>query len=76
MMYDDFVFGDRQMEMHVQEEHKQADIRRLAREARPDRKDWLSGRWALVLYRLGNVLERFGLWLQQSDQPTDPLAAG
>jgi len=76
MTYDDFVFGDRMMERHVQEEHKQAGIRRMAREARPDRKDWLSGRWALVLYRLGNVLERFGLWLQQSAQPTDSLAAG
>ena len=76
MTYDDFVFGDRQMEMRVQEEHRQADIRRMAREARPDRKDWLSQRRTLVLYRLGNVLERFGLWLQQSAQPTDSVVAG
>ena len=76
MTYDDFVFGDRQMEMRVQEEHRQAGIRRMAREARPDRKDWLSERWTLVLYRLGNVLERFGLWLQQSSQPTDSVVAG
>ena len=76
MTYDDFVFGDRLMDMRVQEEHRQADIRRMAREARPDRKSWLSQRWTLVLYRLGNVLERFGLWLQQSAQPTDSVVAG
>ena len=76
MTYDDFVFGDREMERRVQEEHRKADIRRMAREARPDRKGWLSQRWTLVLYRLGNVLERFGLWLQQSAQPTDSVVAG
>ena len=76
MTYDDFVFGDRMMERQVQEEHRQAGIRRMAREARPDRKGWLSQRWTLVLYRLGNVLERFGLWLQQSAQPTDSIVAG
>jgi len=76
MTYDDFVFGDRMMERRVQEEHRQAGVRRLAREARPDRTDWLSRHWALALYRLGNVLERFGLWLQQSAQPTDSIVAG
>ena len=76
MTYDGFVFGDRMMERHVREEHRQAGIRRMAREARQSRKNRPSQRWTLALYRLGNVLERFGLWLQQSDQPTDSVVAG
>jgi hypothetical protein len=76
MTYDDFIFGDRLMEMRVQEEHQQAGARRMAREALGDRKNWISQRWTLVLWRLGNVLERFGHWLQQSAQPTDSLVAG
>ena len=73
MTYDDFVFGDRLMDMRVREEHQRAGIRRMARDARRDRP---SGRWTLGLNRLGNVLERLGLWLQQSAQPTDSVAAG
>ena len=73
MTYDDFVFGDRLMDMRVQEEHRRAGIRRMAREAR---RDGRAGRWALGLNRLGNVLERLGSWLQHSTEPTDSVAAG
>ena len=76
MRYDHFMFGDRLMDMHVREEHWKASIRRMAREARPDRKERLSERWALGLYRLGNVLEKFGLWLQRDTEPHDSVVAG
>ena len=76
MTYDDCVFGDRLMEMGVQEEHRRAGIRRMAREARADRRNCFTQRWTLALYRLGNVLERLSLWLQRDAEPPGPVVAG
>ena len=73
MTYDDFVFGDRLMEMRVQEEHRQAGIRRMARAAQ---RDGPAGRRTLGLNQLGNVLERLGLWLQRDAEPSDSVVAG
>ncbi|NIV32316.1 MAG: hypothetical protein GWN58_23595 [Anaerolineae bacterium] len=73
MTYDDFVFGDRLMDMRVQEEHRRAGVRRMAREAR---RDGPAGRWTLGLNRLGNVLERLAVWLQRDAEPPDSVVAG
>ena len=72
MTYDDFVFGDRLMDMRVQEEHRRAGVRRMAREVL---RDQLPQRWTIAI-RLGNLLERFGLWLQHDAEPTDSVVAG
>jgi hypothetical protein len=64
MKYDGFVFGKRWMDTQVAEEHRLADARRLAREARGKPRGWLSERRNQVLCRLGVWLEQLGQRLQ------------
>jgi len=69
MSYDDFIFGDRLMEQRVKEEHRQAEVRRLQREAMAGRQGWLSQQRGWVLCQVGRWLESLGQRLQQYGLP-------
>jgi hypothetical protein len=65
MKYDGLVFGEKWAETRVQEEHRLADARRLAREARGDRPSGLVEARSMVLCHLGTVLEQLGQKMQE-----------
>ena len=76
----DFDFSERLMYQRVEEELRQAERRRLAREAGATGQGWLQERRSMVLDRLGSLLVSMGQRLKQASQaqlmPTQEHADG
>jgi hypothetical protein len=56
MLYQDPYMAEEVMEMQVKDRLHQAEVRRLLRQIRGDRRAWLRRHVARLLYELGNLL--------------------
>jgi hypothetical protein len=76
----DFDFTERLMYQRVEEELRQAELRRLAREAGAADQGWLRERTSRVLDQLGSLFVSTGQRLRQAGQaqpiPTQEPADG
>lgn len=72
----DFYLNERMMEHRVAEEHRQAELRRLKKEARADRMNWLAQRRYRIVSWLGCCLVSSGQRLLQSISQTAPGGEG
>lgn len=61
----DFYLNERMMAQRVEEEHRQAEARRLAREAQAGRAGWLSQQRCRALCQLGQFFVSLGQRLLQ-----------
>jgi hypothetical protein len=75
MSYTDYQFGERLMDLRVQEEQRQAEVRRLQRGARKAHQGWLYRQWCWLLCQLGSLLVSLGVRLLHAGLPL-PLPAG
>jgi hypothetical protein len=75
MSYTDYHFGERLMDLRVQEEQHQAELRRLQGEARRAHPGRLSRQSCWFLCRLGSLLVSLGVRLRQAGRP-QPRPAG
>ena len=75
MSYTDYHFGDRLMDLRVQEERQQAELRGLQREAAKARPGWLSRQRCRLLCQVGNLLVSLGVRLLRAGLP-QPLPLG
>ena len=64
----DFDFTERLMYQRVEEELRQAELHRLAREAGGTDQGWLRERTSMVLEQLGSLLVSTGQRLKQASQ--------
>jgi hypothetical protein len=56
MLYTDYDLAERLMDLHVQEEHEQAELRRLEREARKACPSWVSQQRGRFLCQLDSLV--------------------
>jgi hypothetical protein len=75
MSYTDYHFGDRLMDLRVQEERHQAELRRLQCEARRAHPGWLSRHCCWLLCQLGSLFVSLGVRLLHAGLP-QPRPAG
>jgi hypothetical protein len=75
MSYTDYHFGERLMDLRVQEERHQAELRRLQREARRAHQGRLSCQSCWLLCQFGNLLVSLGVRLLHASLP-QPCSAG
>ena len=75
MSYTDYHFGERLMELRVQEERQRAELRGLQREAAKAQASWLSRPRYRFLYQVGNLLVSLGVRLLHAGMP-QPLPQG
>ncbi len=75
MSFTDFFLEERLMELRVQEELRQAELRRLQREARRVHLRWVDRPRCWLLRQLGKLLVSWGTWLLQAGLP-EPLPQG
>jgi hypothetical protein len=69
MSYTDYHFGERLMELRVQEERRQTALRRLQREARAAHQGWLPRQSCWLLCRLGGLFVSLGVRLLHAGLP-------
>jgi hypothetical protein len=72
----DFYLNERMMEHRVAEEHRQAELRRLKKEARADRMNWLAQQRYRIVSWLGCCLVSSGQRLLRSISQSAPGAEG
>jgi hypothetical protein len=75
MSYTDYHFGDRLMDLRVQEERQQAELRGLQREAAKAHPDWLSRQRCRLLCQVGSLFVSLGVRLLRAGLP-QPLPLG
>ena len=75
MSYTDYHFGERLMDLRVEEEQRQVELRRLQREARKAHQGWLSRQRCWCLCQLGSLLVSLGVRLLHAGLP-QPLPVG
>ncbi len=75
MSYTDCYLAERLMDLHVQEEQRQAELRRLQREARRTHQGQQSRRSCWLLCQLGSLLVSLGVRLLHAGLP-QPRPAG
>ena len=68
MSQHDFPFGERLMQLRVEEERRQAEMSRLGREMGDVSQGWVSRQRCLLLRRLGRLFGSFGVWLWEHGQ--------
>ena len=69
MSYTDYHFGERLMDLRVHEERRQAELRRLQREARRLDQGWLSRQSCRLLCQLGSLFVSLGVRLLHAGLP-------
>jgi len=72
----DFYLKERMMQLHVEEEHRQAALRRLRKEAGMGRTSWLARQRCRALSWLGCCLVSSGQQLLESVSQPPPSAQG
>lgn len=75
MSFSDYHLEERLMDLRVQGERRQAELRRLQREARKAHPGWLSRQSCWLLCQLGNFLVSLGVRLLHAGLP-QPRPAG
>jgi hypothetical protein len=75
MSFSDYHLEERLMDLRVQDERRQAELRRLQREARKAHPGWLSRQRCWLLCQLGNLFVSLGVRLLHAGFP-QPLPAG
>jgi len=75
MSYTDYHFGERLMDLRVQEERRQAELGALQREARKAQPGWLSRQRCRFLCQVGNLFVSLGVRLLRAGLP-QPLPLG
>jgi hypothetical protein len=75
MLFSDYYLEERLMDLRVQEEWRQAELRRLQREARRAHPGWLSRQSCWLLCQLGNLFVSLGVRLLHAGLP-QPRPAG
>ena len=75
MVSSDYYLEERLMDLRVQEEWRQAELRCLQREARKAHPGWLSRQSCWLLCQSGNFLVSLGVRLLHAGLP-QPLPAG
>jgi hypothetical protein len=74
MLNSNFYLTERMVALRVEEEHRQAEARRLLAEARAGRTGWLSRQCCRALCQLGRFLVSLGQrFLQDVAPPSLPL---
>jgi hypothetical protein len=73
MLYTDYDLAERLMDLHVQEEQHQAQLRRLEREARKGHPSWGSQQRGRLLCQLGSLLTSLGRRLLDAGLPRAPF---
>jgi hypothetical protein len=68
MSQHDFPFGERLMQLRVEEEQRQAEMHRLQKEAGGVHQGWLSRQRCLLLCQLGRLFGSLGVWLWERGQ--------
>ena len=68
MSQHDFPFGERLMQLRVEEEQRQAKMHRLQKEAGGVHQGWLSRQRCLLLCQLGRLFASVGQWLWEHGQ--------
>jgi hypothetical protein len=76
MSHIDSYSAERLMDLRVQEERRQAELRRLLSEAQAGRAGWLSQQRCRALCQLGRVFVSVGQRLLQAASPPALPAAG
>ena len=69
MSYTDFNFGERLMDLRVQDEHRQAAVRRIQSEARKGQRGWVYEKRCWILCRVGSLFVSVGLRLLNAGLP-------
>lgn len=72
----DFYLNERLMRLRVEEEHRQADFRRLPKALGSRDRGWLGRRRARALRRLGGLLASLGRHLPRPKVSQSPRAKG
>lgn len=75
MSYTDYHLGERLMQLRVQEEQHQAELRGLQREAAKAQPSWLSRQRCRFLCQVGNLLVSLGVRLLRAGLP-QPRSVG
>jgi len=75
MWFSDCYLEERLMDLRVQEEWRQAELRRLQRVARRAHPGWLSRRSCWLVCQLGRLFASLGVQLLHTDLP-QPRPAG
>jgi hypothetical protein len=68
----DFYLNERLMQLRVEDEHRQAECRRLRRALGSDGRGWLGRRRTRALRRLGGLLVSLGRHLLRPPRPRLP----
>jgi hypothetical protein len=76
MSYTDYHFGERLMDLRVQEERHDAELHRLQREARRARPGLLSRQSHWLLSQLGSLFVSLGVRLLHASLPQPRPAEG
>ena len=75
MSYTDYHFGERLMDLRVQEERRQVALRRLQSEARKGHQGWVFQKRCWFLCQAGSLFMSLGVRLLRAGLP-QPLPAG
>jgi hypothetical protein len=75
MSYTDYHFAERLMDLRVQEERQQAELRDLQREALKAHPGWLSRKRCWLQCQLGNLFVSLGVRLLRASLP-QPFPVG
>ena len=69
MSYHDFHFRERLMHLRIEEELRQAELRRLRNQARGAQRGWLSRQGGRILGQVGSLFVSLGAWMVQAGSP-------
>jgi hypothetical protein len=75
MSYTDYNFGERLVDLRVQEERRQVALRRLQTEARKVHQGWVSQKRCWFLCQVGSLFVSLGVRLLRAGLP-QPLPTG
>jgi hypothetical protein len=76
MSYTDYNFGERLMQLRVQEERRQVALRRFQSEARNGHQGWVYHKRCWFLCQIGSLLVSLGVRMLQAGLPQPLPAAG
>lgn len=69
MSYTDFNFGERLMDLRVEDEQRQVALRRLQNQARSERRGWVFEKRCWLLCQVGNLFVSLGVRLLRAGLP-------